>query len=202
MNKIYLLIGCFLFAACASSPNRNENFNLSQDRYEDLVAFFSDHNQQYDGPYNILDVTGTILNSHVIEAQTLRQATVFQWEPSKFQTELRQRLSGARGKTEVFVSFFTPDRKSSDLTRGETLWKTILKFDGKEIAGKPKKITLLPVEIMSLYPQHSRWSNAYIITFETPTTDLERGPTELVITGPAGTTNLKFRPIKGPLYKQ
>lgn len=196
MNKVYLPLLFIILTACASAPESNQTFNLSQDSYEDFIEKFSDHTQRYDGPYNVLDVSGTLLNSQVLEAQTLRQATVFQWETSKYQSELKQRLTPTQTKTEVFVSFFTPEKKSADLTRSETLWKTILKYDGKELLGKPKKVSLLPVEIMSLYPQHNRWSTGYIITFDTPVADLERRPAELVITGPVGTATLKFKPIR------
>jgi hypothetical protein len=116
--------------------------------------------------------------------------------------ELKSRIDKSLQKTEVFVSLFTPERKSGDLMRAETLWKTILTVDGREIPGQPKKITLLPIEIVSLYPMHNRWSTGYLVSFDIPLKDVESKKTQLVITGPLGATTLKFRPIKeGPLRR-
>jgi hypothetical protein len=201
MNNNCLLLGLFIFTACASTPESADTYNMSSEQYEENVEGYSDHVQKYDGPYNVLDVGATILNSHVIEAQTLRQATIFQWDKVKFQAELQNKQKAASEKTEIFVSFFTPDKKSGDLLRANTLWKTTLKVEGKEIPGLPKKMSLLPVEIKSLYPQHNRWSTGYLITFDLPVTSIETKISELIITGPVGTASLKFNPIKNMVHR-
>lgn len=198
MNKFqkFLLPLFIILGACASAPETTSNPSISEDRYEDLVEQYSDHIQQYDGPYNTLEVSATILNSEVIRAQVLRQATLFQWDKDKFETELRNRQENTKNKAEIFVSFYTPDRKSGDLLRADTLWKTILKINSQEIVGTPKKLTLLPVEIKSLYPRHNRWSSGYVITFDRPMASLETQSSELVITGPVGVATLKFEALK------
>jgi hypothetical protein len=203
MNRICLFLGAFfsILIGCASIPETTQTFSMSEDQYEDVIESYSDHTQKYDGPYNVLEVHATILNSHVLEAQSLRQATQFQWDKIKYQSELQAKLDGAKAKTEVFVSFFTPDKKSGDLLRADTLWKTILKTETKELPGTPKKLSLLPVEIKSLYPQYNRWSTGYIITFDTPVTAIEKQNSELVITGPVGAATLKFQPIKESVKK-
>lgn len=195
MSKFYLCIILPLLAACATIPEPNQTFNLSEEQYEEIIESFSNHSQKYDGPYNILDVNATILNSQVLEAQTLRQATVFQWDKMKYQSELQSKLDSSKEKTQIFVSFFTPDRKSGDLLRSDTLWKTILRSREKEFQGTVKKVSLLPVEIKSLYPSHNRWATGYILTFNTPFNELEGNQSELVITGPVGTSSLKFNAI-------
>lgn len=197
MNKICLsLVFLLLTAGCASTPESTQTFTLSEEQYEEIVDLYTDQSQKYDGPYNVLDVSATLVNSHVAEAQTLRQATMFQWDKMKFQNELKAKQDTSKTKTEVFVSFFTPDRKSGDLLRADTLWKTILRFNSKELVGKPKKMSLLPVEIKSLYPRYNRWSTGYIITFDLPVTEFEKMNSELVITGPVGAASLKFNAIK------
>ncbi len=201
MNRFCLVSVFLILAACASTPEPTQTFTLSEDQYDEVVESYSDHSQKYDGPYNVLDVSATLLNSHIIEAQTLRQATMFQWDKMKYQSELKSKQDASKGKTEVFVSFFTPDRKTGDLLRADTLWTTMLKFNNREIVGKPKKLSLLPVEIRSLYPSHNRWSTGYIISFDLPVSELEMQNSELIITGPVGAASLKFKPIKSDTTK-
>ena len=181
--------------SCTSSLVNYSTFNLSESEYESRIENFSDHTQKYDGPYNLFEVSATLLNSTVIEAQSLRQATVFDWNQSKYQTELQSRLENNKNKTQVFVSFYSPDKKSGDLLRADTLWKITLKFDGKEFQGKPKKLNLLPIEIKSLYPSFTRWSTGFMVTFDLPVVTFEKHPSELFITGPAGTAELKFKAL-------
>ena len=193
----------FLFAtiaaalmACASSPEPSPTFSMSEDQYTDVAENYSAHTQKYDGPYNVLEVNATLMNTHVIEAQTLRQASVFQWSKPKYQKALEEKQNASKEKTEVFISFFTPDKKSGDLTRTNTLWTILLKVDDKEFAGIPKKLSSLPVEISSLYPNHNRWSNPYIVTFDVPVNQIEKSTSELVLTGPVGAASLTFPAIK------
>lgn len=197
MNKFCFSLITLLLVSCSSIQEPNPNFSMSSESYQKIVESYSDHVQKYEGPYNALDVTATLLNSKLIEAQTQRKATMFQWDNERYRAELQSKLDSAQTKTEVFVSMFTPDRKSGDLLRADTLWKTILRYDGKEIVGSPKKVTLLPIEIASLYPKHSRWNSGYIITFEIPTSTLERMSSELIISGPVGAASLKFKPVEG-----
>ena len=194
--KVLLFIIILNFVACASTPDSTPTFSISDDQYEDVIETYTDQTQKYDGPYNILEVSATLLNSHVIEAQMLRQASVFHWDKTKYQTELESKQNGAKTKTEFFVSFFTPDKKSGELTRTNTLWKTLLKINDIEYVGTPKKLSLLPVEIKNLYPRYNRWSNPYVITFDVPMNQVEKSISELVLTGPVGTASLKFKSIK------
>ncbi len=174
----------------------NDNTNrITEGQYEDIVDYYTDHSQKYDGPYNLLEVSATLINTQVITAQVKRQATLFQWENSKFQAELETKKSTTKDKTEVFVSFFTPDKKSGDLLRTNTLWKIILKTKNQEYVGTPKKMTLLPVEITSLYPRHNRWSTAYTVSFDAPRSSIEEQESQLIITGPVGVATLQFKSI-------
>lgn len=185
-----------ILAACASTPEPSPTFSMSEDQYTEVAENYSDHTQKYNGPYNVLEVNATLMNSHVIEAQTLRQASIFQWNQPKYQKALEEKQTISKDKTEVFISFFTPDKKSGDLTRTNTLWTILLKVDGKEYAGTPKKLSALPVEINGLYPNHNRWSNPYIVTFDVPVSQIEKMTSELVLTGPVGSASLTFQAIK------
>ncbi len=196
MFKFSLFILAQLLLGCASSPDTSTTFSMSENQYEKTTEDYSAHVQKYDGPYNVLEVHATLINSHVSEAQLLRQATLFRWDKSKYQSELELKQKNANEKTEVFVSFFTPDKKTSNLARTDTLWKVVLKVEGKEFVGAPKKLSLLPIEIKNLYPHYNQWSYPYVITFEIPVNQIEHFNTELIFTGPVGTALLKFPAIK------
>lgn len=179
--------------ACSSSPSKETaNTPLHEEDYVDSIETFSDHTQKYDGPYNVLEVAATLINSQVIDSQIRRQTTLFQWNKEKVQSEQESKKSKSKEKTEVFISFYTPDKKSGDLLRSDTLWKIILKTPKQEIIGTPKKLSLLPIEIKSLYPRHNRWSTPYIVSFEAPLDTIETQSSELILTGPVGVATLKF----------
>lgn len=197
MPKLFLfVIIAVALVACASTPEPSPTFSMSEDQYTEVTESYSAHTQKYDGPYNVLEVHATLLNTHVIEAQTLRKASVFQWTKPKYQEELTAKQNTAKEKTEVFISFFTPDKKSGELTRIGTLWTILLKVDGKEFSGTPKKLSSLPVEIRNLYPNHNQWSNPYIVTFDIPVIQIEKSTSELILTGPVGSAALTFPAIK------
>ena len=199
MNKICLALGILTLIACASTPTTDgKQFSLSKESYEKTIDSYSDEAQKYDGPYNLMVVSATILNTPVLEAQARRQATMFQWDQTKYQSELTKKFSQSQSQTEVFVSFFTPDRRSGDLMRSETLWKVILRVNNREYVGKAKKLTLLPVEIASIYPKHEAWNAGYLITFDSPVPEVDSQSSELLITGPIGSATLKFPPASRP----
>lgn len=196
LRLLISLLAFLTLASCISFNDTKTLFEIPESEYQKVLGTYSDQAQKYDGPNNLLDVRATILNKEVIEAQLQRQASLFQWDQQKYDSEWKAKMAPANKITEVFVSFYTPDRKSGDLLRTNTLWKAVLKYNGLKVPGTPKKLTLLPIEINSIYPDHNRWSNGYILTFEAPLIDVEKTISELVISGPVGNAELEFKPIK------
>lgn len=194
----FILITCsaFLFFGCQSVEKSNPNvIHFSEDEYTDVVESYTEQAQEYDGLQNTIEFHATLLNSRVIEAQTLRRASMLQWEKQQYDTELNNRISKAKENAEVFISFFTPERKNTDLARSETLWKIFLINNDKRYEGKAEKLNLLRSEIQSLYPYHNRWSNAYVVKFPVPIADVEKNQLEFVVTGPVGNKSVRFSAI-------
>jgi hypothetical protein len=193
---ISVFCGALLICSCQSGEKSQSNIiQFSVSEYEDVIENYTEQALEYDGLQNTIEFHATLLNSRVIEAQTLRKASMLLWEKTQYDQELSARIGKSKETTEVFVSFFTPERKNNDLARSETLWKIFLKNKDKRSEGKVEKVTLLHSEIQSLYPQHNRWSNAYVVKFPIAISEIENKGIELIITGPVGTKSVHFNPM-------
>ena len=180
-----LLVGLFI-AGCATTPL--SEYNQTLDKY-------SYHTQQYDGLYNTLEAEGTLLNSKVIAAQTHAQAEMYQWSEETRKKEASDFSARSQTETQVFVTFFTPERKLNELNKSQTLWKIYLDANGKRFEGKAEKVKLLNQEITKLYPYHNQWANPYILKFQVPLKEVERFQSRITLTGPIGTATLNFEPV-------
>lgn len=193
---ISLFCGATLTCSCQSTEKSTANIiQFSESEYSNVIENYTAQAQEYDGLQNTLEYHATLLNSQVIEAQTLRKANMLQWEKTQYDQELSSRIAKSKETTEVFVSFFTPERKNNDLARSETLWKIFLVSQDKRYVGKVEKVTLLNSEIQSLYPQHNRWSNAYIVKFPVAVNTIEDKDSEFIITGPISTKSIRFNAL-------
>lgn len=195
MKLLSLFIIFALTISCASkvvSPSPNIKL-ISESDYHDTVKRNSRHQQIYSGLYNSIDMTAAVLNTEVLEAQVDQMARVFIWDENKYTQEKATADGKLRKEAEIFVSFFTPERKHDDLNKNKTLWKIFLDVDGKRYEGKTTKIKLLTEEIQSLYPFHNRFSTPYSIVFPIPMKNIEKSNSiKLTITGPVGTTTVDF----------
>lgn len=196
LRAFYLLSAIIFICSCQSAEKTNSSIiQFSNSEYVDVIENYTALAQEYDGLQNTLEFHATLLNSRVIEAQTLRKASMLQWDKTKYDQELTSRNAKSKETTEIFVSFFTPERKNNDLSRSETLWKTFLINKDGRYEGKVEKVSLLNSEIQSLYPLHNRWSNAYIVRFPTGVTSIENTDLEFVITGPVGNKSVHFKTL-------
>lgn len=197
MKIIYYCLIFLFISACQSKPiNDNTATHLPESDYYKIIENYTEDAQEYDGLQNTLELSSTILNSPVLEAQAKRKATLMNWDLAQYEKELLASKLNSKTKVDFFVSFYTPDRKNTDLSRNETLWKIYLLNNGKKIEGKVSKLNLLYSEIQSLYPQFNRWSNAYIVSFPAALADIEQFDSSLVISGPLANQTLKFKSIK------
>jgi len=197
-NKIaYLISLSFILGACAGAPtNPNILSLISESEYEAITETHTAKAQVYSGLYNVIDMTGTVVNSSVARAQLDQTARIYQWDSAKFTTEKVKSDEQLAKETEIFVSFYTPERKHDDLNKNQTLWKIFLDSNGRRFEGKAKKIKLLTEEIRGLYPYHTRFATPYSITFPVAVTSIETAPAKLVITGPVGSASLEFKNLK------
>jgi hypothetical protein len=192
MKKI--LYFCFLVFA-TSCATRQDPAGLELIPEPEFLATYNSNTkrvQKYDGLYNTIDATVTIRNSQVLRAQLDQNARLYQWDRSQYQLESNKVADKAKNETEVFVSFFTPDRKNDDLNKKTTQWKVYLDVDGKRWEGKISKFKGQTSEIRGVFPSHSQFGTPYSVTFPLPTKSVDNASSKLMITGPLGIAEFVF----------
>lgn len=192
----YLLSLCFLLSACASTYEVTPAGHTikTKDDYMEVIEKYSDQVRQYSGFYNTLDFQATLLNSTVAQAQLAQSSMLYQWDEKRFTEEKGKYENRLSKETEVFLSFYTPERKNDDLFKDSTIWKIFLDVDGRRYEGKAKKIKLQLAEIEGLYPYHNRFYTPYSVIFPVPVRSIEGKPMKMTITGAVGSGVLNFQP--------
>ncbi|MEK6773314.1 MAG: hypothetical protein AABY64_05205 [Bdellovibrionota bacterium] len=192
--KKTLLAASWLFFSCATTSQNSAGLNLmSESEFETITETYTEKTQVYSGLYNIMDLSGTLMNSAVARAQLDQNARLYQWDAAKMTTEKVKSDEHLNKETEIFISFFTPERKHDDLHKNQTLWKIFMDINGKRYEGKVKKIKLLTDELRGIYPYHTRFATPYSIVFPVSAKSIESLPVKLTVTGPVGSASLQFK---------
>jgi hypothetical protein len=165
---------------------------MSESDYQATVDKWTDYIEEYNGLNNTVSIKATLLNPEMATAQLDQNARIFQWDHNTFDTEKKKLENNLNQQTEVFVSFFSPERKWDDLHKSKTLWKVFLDVNGQRFEGKATKIKLLPREIQSLYHYHTSFASPYIISFPVSARTVDNKPARLTFTGAIGSASLNF----------
>lgn len=190
-----VLIAAFA-GGCATRETSSTGLELmSAGEVDRVIDRSTVRSQNYEGLYNTLDLTATLRNAPVRRAQLEQQARIYQWDRNKFQSEVAASDAKARNETEVFLSFYTPEKKNDDLNKKNTQWKVFLEADGRRWEGKVVKIRQSVPEIQGWYPYYTRFSTPYVVTFTVAAPDVETKTSKLVVTGPMGTATLSFAAV-------
>lgn len=190
-----LLILFLFLSACTSNkiiPDHTAA-NVSSE-YMGIVEKYSDKARRYSGFYNTLDIEATIVNSQVAQAQLTLKKELSQWDETKVADEKFKIENKLNKETEIFLSFFTPERRNNDLLKANTMWKLFLDVDGKRYEGKVTKLKTELVEIQALYPYHNRFYTPYIVTFPVPLKTIESKAMTFTITSAVDSATLNFNP--------
>lgn len=187
------VFGILLFCSCAMTPKTDRMKLMSDDEIHEAIEKGSAESQVYSGLYNVMNLSGTLINSKVREGLLHQQARSYQWDESQMNAEKLKVDEKNKTQTELFLSFYTPERKQDDLNKGQTSWKLFLDVDGKRYEGKATKMKLQTTEIQSLYYHHNRFATPYMISFPVSVASIESKPAVFTITGPSGSTQLKFQ---------
>ena len=186
-----------LLSACATHEITATGLDLmSESQYESVIDSYTDRIETYEGLYNAVQVSGTIINTPVALAEVDQNARLYQWDQKKYDTERAAALAKLNKNAEIFISFFTPERKHDDLNKSDSVWKIFLDANGQRYEGKATKMKQQTVEIASLFSYHTRFSTPYMLTFPVSMKRIERSGSTLTLTGPAGAAQLKFPPVK------
>lgn len=186
--------------ACASNEKAGEPGGSNQmlpkgmtkDPYLTVIETFSAGDAEYAGLYNQFTYRASLINSPVREASLLREAEYFKWDAHQLADAKAKAAEKMANSTEVFMSFFTPDRHNDNLTDGKSIWRVYLDVDGKRYEGVPKKAKKAFAELQALYPYHTRWNTPYLIEFPVPTASVDGITTKYVVTGPLGAQEIAF----------
>lgn len=184
----------FLTFSCASRLKTPPGVpEVSVSDYESAVNDRTQKIEVYDGFYNKLTVQATWLDTKLSDYALSYNARISQWNEDTYKEERTKRVNKNAESTEFFVSFYTPERKHSDLVGSKNLWRIYLDVNGQRYQGKASKVKLLYSEVQTMYPQHSRWSTPYIVSFPVATSLVENKDAVLTFTGAVGSAQLNFK---------
>lgn len=193
MKILSAFFALLLLTSCATSRQMNSEVpSMSEGQYTSVLEKFSRSAKKYKGLHNTMDVRAVLITEEMKQAQLKYSAYLYQWDKTKWQEEEGNSKERSAKQTDVFVSFFTPEKKIDDLHRSKTLWKIFLDFDGRRVEGKATKLTLPTSELQGLYPDHDRFSTPYMVSFPVPTTLLTGKKAKLTITGSVDSATLDF----------
>lgn len=198
MKRIAIcLISGWFICACSSEALRSPS-DLAMDQanresaieYAKVLDKYSAGDVDYNGFYNSFGFHATIMNSEVLEANVRRQTHFYMWDKNRSEDERNKLFKNAAESTQVFLSFFTPDKKDDNLSTDKSIWRVLLDLNGKRYVGKIKKLKTNLSELITLYPYHTRWNTAYAVSFPVSVSQSETQVSKLTITGPLGSRNI------------
>lgn len=190
------LISTFLILAASSCVTRLPMPagipEISESEYENLVLRKTKKIEVYDGLYNKLTVNAIWLDSEMSEGYLAHSARLAQWQEPFYREEKNKLIMKHSQSTEFFVSFYTPERRHSDLSQSKGLWKIYLDVNGQRYEGKATKLKGLLSEVQASYPSHNRWSVPYMVSFPVATAISEKKTATLTFTGAVSTAQIIF----------
>jgi len=193
ISKSLLLAFCMFFASCATQlPVATGIKEISPSDYRSLVSQKTQRKEVYDGLYNQMTLAATRMDGEMSEAYLAHSARLLQWNLTQYQDEKAKWVSKGTQSTDFFVSLYTPERKHNDLSSSKSIWKIYLDVNGQRYEGKAVKMKGQLTEIQTMFPEHNRWSNAYMVSFPIAAALSEGKPATLTITGTVTSTQLSF----------
>ena len=194
--KPWLILALFLIGCATHEMTPTGVQVATQSESEKVIDRYTDRVESYNGLYNSFQVGATLHNTPVTTALMDQKARLFQWDQGKFEAEKLTAQDKLSKETEIFLSFFTPEKKHDDLNKTPSLWKVFLDVNGHRYEGKVTKIKLQTVEVQSLFSYHTRFSTPYQVLFPVSGRLVENYSSKLTLTGPVGSATLTFSPIE------
>ncbi len=197
MKILILAISILVATSCATRLKTPQGVpEVSIATYNKTVNDKTQKVEVYDGLYNKLTVQASWVDSLLTEYALSYNARLSQWNETKYREEREKKVNKNAESTEFFVSFYTPEKKHSDLNTNRSIWKIFLDVNGQRFEGKAVKMKLLFSEVQTMYPYHNRWSVPYSVTFPVATSLVEGKPATLTFTGPVGNAELNYNNTK------
>ncbi len=192
--KKFLSAVLVLIAGCSTTFENPQLTLMDEDQTLETVEKYSASKKIYDGFQATMDFGATLHNTPVRAALVDKNARVYQWNPEQYAAEKNKSETEKLRQTEIFLSFFVPERKHDDMAKGSTKWKIFLDVDGRRYEGKAAKIKTILADVQSQYPYHTRWNTPYRLTFPISTAEIDGKSASLTLTGPVGSAKIEFQP--------
>ncbi|MBK7843664.1 MAG: hypothetical protein IPJ71_08225 [Bdellovibrionales bacterium] len=194
---LFLTFGLLGLAGCGHSPIQNGRVidPVDESEYAATINKYTRSDRQYSGFYQSYELAGTLITSETSQAILKKRGTYLQWDAKALSSEREKALQALSSQTTFLFSLYTPERTHNDLNKGTSIWKIYLDADGTRYEGKVKKRNEKLVDIIHLFPYHSRWSIAYRVDFDVPTSVIERSSkVKIVFTSSLGASTFEFNP--------
>ena len=193
LTRTLITILATTFVACASQQYAHPTLTLiPESEYYARIEKATKKQEHYDGLMNLLSYSATMLTSEVAQAQVDHQARLYQYNDSNYQNEKSKTQTELAKQTDIFLSFYVPEKKYDDLAKRNTKWKIFLDVAGQRYEAKVTRMKGQLAELVQYYPNHTRWSTAYKLTFPINTSITENGQAKLTITGPVTSSSVQF----------
>ncbi|MES3036589.1 MAG: hypothetical protein V4736_01660 [Bdellovibrionota bacterium] len=191
LTRFILTLISFAIISCGTKQPKPDYISPGKD-YSEVVEANTQRKEEYSGLYNTVTAGATLLRTEVIRATIDHRAGIYQWDENTYRLEMQKAIDQSLIETQMFVSFYTPERKHDDLNKPTTVWKIFLDVGGKRFEGTAKKIKLITSEVKSMYPIHNQFSTPYMVTFPISTKQVDDVPVKFTVTGPVGSLSLDF----------
>lgn len=196
-----LVTAVFLFlsiSACTSMEKNSLGFKpkLNHKQYAELIEQNTYNKKEYKGFYNQFDISVTILNTKVYNANLERLRYFQQWDEVEYQKKREEMFQTLSNSTKVFLSFYTPEADLRNPQRPNSLWEAYLEVDGQRYEGEISSHKNNNYLLKKLYPHHTRWNDGYLMSFNIPMSVIENQSYKLILTSPAGKAIFNISPNK------
>lgn len=187
MKKLHWLLSLsYFFVACATTHM------TPSDDYNSNVEEFSAGDIQYDGAYNNFDYRATVMNEQMQRIYINKKAEMYLWSDEKKLVELNNLQSKNGERTQIFLSFYTPNRWDDNLSSSKSIWAVYLHNGNTRYEGRVTKNRDSRTELNALYPYHGRFASAYNVDFPLAVSQLDLYNLKVTITGPLGSKTVEF----------
>ena len=184
----WILFFCIPVAfGCTTHPHSE-----GRDQYLSTIEKASAGDKQFAGLYENFEFRATVLNRTVNRKIHERMDKYYAWDEETSAEKWQEKEKEMSKNSQIWLSFFTPDRKDDNLANKKTIWKIYLIAGERRYEGRAKKANMNMSEAKALIPYHSRWTSAYYVEFPMPTSEIENQSLKLVITGPLGRREVQF----------
>lgn len=179
---------------CSTTYENPQLTLMDESQVEDTIEKYSSSKKIYDGFQAIMDFGATLHNTPVRSALIDKSARIYQWNPEQYTSEKNKSEGEKTRQTEIFLSFFVPERKHDDMAKASTKWKIFLDVNGRRYEGKATKMKTILADVQAQYHYHTRWNTPYKLTFPVPTSEVDGNTASLTLTGPVGSAKVDFAP--------